>query len=154
MQPENPLGLASSSGEAAVKYLTLDKSSLKETPKMGIFLVSHCLTCYLLDARKAPKETDDGWTALEYNVPASTHSRMLSIKHTQLLASSASECIYCIVVCQSLSQVRPRWKTEKSIVVVFLAPNLPVAVRWIKGSGFDTKPVWEDVAGGYVKHNI
>jgi hypothetical protein len=62
--------------------------------------------------------------------------------------------MYCIVVCQSLSAIRPGWETEDSFIELFLAPNLPVVVRWSNGSTSATKPLWEQSLGGYVEYEI
>jgi hypothetical protein len=118
-------------------------------------LTPRCSNCYSLDARKIPPDAvENDWLTREYNVAAGTPSRKFSIKHTQLLASSASGCVYCILICKSLSEIRPGWETEESFFEVFVSPNLPVVVRWINGTTITTTPEWEESVGGYIQHEI
>jgi hypothetical protein len=114
-----------------------------------------CSTCYALDARKIPTGTKhDDWAQIEYNVSAEMPSRKLSLGHAQLLDSSALGCIYCVMICKSLSDMRPGWETQSSFIELFLAPNLPIVVRWIRGSTSTMGPLWEESLGANIQWSI
>lgn len=139
---------------------TVDKSAAysKDTNELEgtiqVKLASNCSTCFSLDARKAPPDREHNWARREYNFAVGIPSRKLSIKHTQLLASSASGCIYCILVCTSLSAIRPGWENKNSFIELFLALGFPVVVRWINGSTFTMNPVRDESLGGYIRHSM
>lgn len=153
-QSESLLGPSSTTREDTGKSPALAKI-LEQNTEVQVSFTSNCSTCCYLNVGNTPTDgRDNDWARREYKVAAGMPGRKLSIKHTQLLASSASGCIFCFVVCKSLSAIRPGWETEKSFIELFLAPSLPVVVRWINGGTSTMKPLWEETLGDYVEYEI
>ena len=80
----------------------------------------------------------------EYNIPAGHVTRELFIKNTELEASARRGCVFCRVVAETLGSFRDTWKTQESFINLHLATDLPVVVRWQKGTRSTTGPVWEN----------
>lgn len=106
-------------------------------------LTSRCPISYSLEARKAPADSRSGWARPEFAADQYTRSAQLFNTNERLLSSYASDCIHCILICKALCAFRPGWEPEKSRTEIFLSPDLPVVVRWIRGGS----PSWRSQHG-------
>ena len=63
-------------------------------------------------------------------MPAETPVEKIRIREPEeLLRSAQRGCLTCLMVATSLSRVPPGWEKGKTILTLFLAPNLPLVVR-------------------------
>ncbi|KAH8892775.1 HET-domain-containing protein [Thozetella sp. PMI_491] len=99
-----------------------------------------CRICYNLDPYQAPQDNDFGeeqpsWVRSEYKVPPGTRAAEVEIpKAAELIESSQTGCLYCLIVRSALDAIHEDWKKEDGFIRLFLAPGLPVVVRIQSGA--------------------
>jgi hypothetical protein len=96
-----------------------------------------CSVCCNLEPHRAPKKdprTVTGWAEWEFRTAQDSYSVEVAVDDPkQLVQGAEAGCVYCRLVCDSLSSVRPEWTKGASYVDLMLGENLPVTLRL--GSG-------------------
>ena len=132
-----------------------------------------CPACCCFDAGKVPLDkkkqrtanskghifeyenvSDSPLMSGEYNIPKGHITRELCIKNTELEASAHGGCVFCRIIIQILGSYRKTWNTTDSFILLYLATDLPVTVRWTKGTRHTTRPLWEDSLEAVYKYDI
>lgn len=101
---------------------------------------SLCAVCFNLDPFKVPPEhnrerKDRSWARFEFKVTDETPVVRIQIDNgTDLVESAQGGCLTCNMVATALSGIAPGWEEKKGFINVFLAPGLPLVVRFEIGA--------------------
>lgn len=105
---------------------------------LSIELPAICGVCYNFSARHAPQDPNTlrrPWAHQEYKLPEGTAISHITVDKTDdVLQRSNAGCVYCSMIMGALGAVHPGWHTEKTVIHIYLAENIPVIVRLRFGS--------------------